>query len=34
MGLQKYWEKRDFDITPEPRGKVVKTGDELSYYIQ
>ncbi|HEU4709538.1 MAG TPA: DNA ligase D, partial [Methylophilaceae bacterium] len=34
MGLQKYWDKRDFDITPEPRGKVVKTGDELSYYIQ
>jgi bifunctional non-homologous end joining protein LigD len=34
MGLQKYWEKRDFGITPEPRGKVIKTGDELSYYIQ
>ncbi|HZV61695.1 MAG TPA: DNA ligase D [Methylophilaceae bacterium] len=34
MGLQKYWEKRDFNITPEPRGKVVKTGEELSYYIQ
>lgn len=34
MGLQKYWEKRDFNITPEPRGEVVKAGDELSYYIQ
>ena len=34
MGLQKYWEKRDFSITPEPRGKVVKAGEELSYYIQ
>jgi len=34
MGLQKYWDKRDFNITPEPRGKVVKPGEELSYYIQ
>lgn len=34
MGLQKYWAKRDFKITPEPRGKVVEPGEQLSYYIQ
>lgn len=34
MGLQKYWDKRDFSVTPEPRGEIVKTGSELSYYIQ
>lgn len=34
MGLQKYWEKRDFRITPEPRGEVARPGEQLSYYIQ
>jgi bifunctional non-homologous end joining protein LigD len=34
MGLDKYWEKRDFQITPEPRGKMVQPGKQLHYYIQ
>lgn len=34
MSLQKYWQKRDFDITPEPRGKVTKSTKGLSYFIQ
>lgn len=34
MGLQKYWEKRDFSKTPEPRGKGRKPGKQLNYYIQ
>ena len=25
MSLEKYWEKRDFDKTPEPKGRVLKT---------
>ena len=34
MGLQKYWKKRDFNITSEPRGQVVESGDELAFFIQ
>src|SRR5689334_3680317 len=34
MSLQKYWQKRDFDITPEPRGKITKSAKALSYFIQ
>ncbi len=34
MGLEKYWEKRDFKKTPEPRGKVARPGKALHYYIQ
>ncbi|GBG13582.1 bifunctional non-homologous end joining protein LigD [Novimethylophilus kurashikiensis] len=34
MGLEKYWQKRDFKITPEPHGKVVRPGRELHYFIQ
>ena len=34
MGLEKYWQKRDFSKTPEPRGKVVRPGKQLAYYIQ
>ncbi|HEY7985451.1 MAG TPA: DNA ligase D [Methylophilaceae bacterium] len=34
MGLSKYWQKRDFDITPEPRGSMVASGKELAFYIQ
>ncbi len=34
MGLEKYWQKRDFKKTPEPRGKVVRPGKQLNYYIQ
>lgn len=34
MGLEKYWQKRDFDITPEPRGNAVDSGSELAFYIQ
>lgn len=34
MSLNRYWEKRDFEKTPEPRGKVVRPQDQLSYYIQ
>lgn len=34
MGLQKYWQKRDFKITSEPRGEVVESGEELAFFIQ
>ena len=34
MGLQKYWQKRDFKITSEPRGQVVESGEELAFFIQ
>ncbi|MDP2248245.1 MAG: DNA polymerase ligase N-terminal domain-containing protein, partial [Nitrosomonadales bacterium] len=34
MGLEKYWKKRDFDITPEPRGSTKAPGTELAFYIQ
>jgi bifunctional non-homologous end joining protein LigD len=34
MSLEKYWQKRDFTKTPEPRGKVVRPGRQLNYYIQ
>ncbi len=34
MSLDKYWEKRDFKITPEPRGEEVKSTSQLSYFIQ
>src|SRR5216110_2167618 len=32
--LNRYWQKRDFDATPEPRGKTVKRGKTLSFVIQ
>lgn len=34
MSLQKYWLKRDFKETPEPRGEVTKSTKSLAYYIQ
>ena len=34
MSLREYWQKRDFDITSEPRGEVTKPGKSLAYYIQ
>ncbi|MES2537974.1 MAG: DNA ligase D [Pseudomonadota bacterium] len=34
MSLDKYWAKRDFGKTPEPRGKAVKAGKQLAYFIQ
>lgn len=34
MGLEKYWQKRDFKKTPEPRGKVVKPGKQRAFFIQ
>ena len=34
MSLQKYWEKRDFKLTPEPRGEEVESSNQLSYFIQ
>ncbi|WP_148716528.1 DNA ligase D [Chitinolyticbacter meiyuanensis] len=34
MSLDKYWQKRDFSKTPEPRGKVARDADELAFYIQ
>lgn len=34
MTLDKYYQKRDFEKTPEPRGKVVKAGKKLSFVIQ
>lgn len=34
MSLEKYREKRDFGKTPEPRGKVAKSGRQLWYFIQ
>jgi len=32
--LAKYWQKRNFGITPEPRGTTVKGGKSLSFVIQ
>ncbi len=32
--LAKYWSKRDFGITAEPRGEAGKTGEMLSYVVQ
>jgi bifunctional non-homologous end joining protein LigD len=32
--LHRYWQKRDFSITPEPRGKTLKAGKALSFVIQ
>lgn len=32
--LADYWRKRDFDNTPEPRGKPVKPGKALRFFIQ
>lgn len=40
MGLQRYWDKRDFKLTREPRGKVAKPvaqageANTLAFYIQ
>jgi bifunctional non-homologous end joining protein LigD len=34
MSLQKYWAKRDFNITQEPRGQVENAGAQLRFYIQ
>ncbi|MDI1308857.1 MAG: DNA ligase D [Methylotenera sp.] len=34
MSLDKYWEKRDFEITAEPRGEVIKSSETLSFFIQ
>lgn len=32
--LSAYWKKRDFGVTPEPRGATAKTGKALAYVIQ
>jgi bifunctional non-homologous end joining protein LigD len=32
--LQRYWQKRDFDATPEPRGKRARSGKSLSFVVQ
>src|SRR6185295_9673250 len=34
MSLERYWEKRDFKKTPEPRGQVAKAQEQLAYFIQ
>ena len=34
MSLDKYWKKRDFTITPEPRGEAAKSQKQLSFFIQ
>jgi bifunctional non-homologous end joining protein LigD len=34
MSLQKYWAKRDFNITQEPKGQVENSGAQLRFYIQ
>ncbi|MEZ0316025.1 MAG: DNA ligase D [Methylophilaceae bacterium] len=34
MSLQKYWLKRDFDLTPEPKGKLAESKGELRFFIQ
>ncbi|MDB5797884.1 MAG: ATP-dependent ligase protein [Paucimonas sp.] len=34
MGLQKYWQKRDFKVTAEPRGVPMESGESLSFVIQ
>src|SRR6187455_471948 len=32
--LNRYWQKRDFEATPEPKGKTAKPGKTLSFVIQ
>ena len=32
--LHRYWQKRDFDVTPEPKGKTAKAGKALAFVIQ
>jgi bifunctional non-homologous end joining protein LigD len=32
--LNRYWQKRDFEASPEPRGKVARSGKALSFVIQ
>ncbi|WP_280156202.1 DNA ligase D [Piscinibacter sp. XHJ-5] len=32
--LNRYWQKRDFEATPEPRGKVSRSGKALSFVVQ
>src|SRR3954470_17668288 len=32
--LHRYWQKRDFETTPEPRGKAAKSTQSLSFVIQ
>ncbi|WP_235835228.1 DNA ligase D [Piscinibacter terrae] len=32
--LHHYWQKRDFSVTPEPRGKAAKAGKALGFVIQ
>src|SRR5437899_4809345 len=32
--LNRYWQKRDFETTPEPRGKTAKPGKTLAFVIQ
>lgn len=34
MGLQKYWQKRDFGVTSEPRGAHARAGDTLGFVVQ
>ena len=34
MSLEQYWEKRNFDITPEPHGKKVLSKDRPRFFIQ
>ena len=34
MGLQQYWKKRNFQRTPEPRGKNVPPDGRLRFVIQ
>lgn len=34
MGLNHYWQKRNFSITPEPAGKIAEAGETLAFYIQ
>lgn len=34
MSLERYWEKRDFRKTSEPRGKITKPRERLSYFVQ
>jgi bifunctional non-homologous end joining protein LigD len=34
MSLDKYWQKRDFSKTPEPRGVLARPGKKLAFYIQ
>src|SRR4029077_21213719 len=34
MGLQRYWKKRNFEETPEPRGKTEARSGRLKYVIQ